>query len=151
MADAGELEVSAVAVSSLELVPAPAEEGARCQTCSYWELLDGSRRSEGARFDEAAKLRRLTAGIRLGGSYASVAFRRSGDDRRAVGYVQFGPISAYPRAQAIRDRYPGLPGSPPPWVVTCLQVVAGPDPLRAASPSRRASAVSRVTMGNRCI
>ncbi|HEX6140108.1 MAG TPA: hypothetical protein VF013_06580, partial [Candidatus Limnocylindria bacterium] len=29
----------------------------------------------------------------------------------------------YPRAQVIRDRYPELPESPAPWVVTCLQVV----------------------------
>jgi hypothetical protein len=41
----------------------------------------------------------------------------------AVGYAQFGPLSAYPRAQSIRERYPDLPESPAPWVVTCLQVV----------------------------
>ena len=46
-------------------------------------------------------------------------------DRAAVGWAQFGPISAYPRAQIIRERYPSLPDSPAPWVVTCLQVVAG--------------------------
>jgi hypothetical protein len=40
----------------------------------------------------------------------------------AVAYAQFGPLSAYPRAQSIRDRYPQLPESPAPWVVTCLQV-----------------------------
>ena len=33
------------------------------------------------------------------------------------------PISAYPRAQIIRERYPALPDSPAPWVVTCLQVM----------------------------
>jgi len=32
-------------------------------------------------------------------------------------------LSAYPRAQLIRDRYPELPESPTPWVITCLQVV----------------------------
>ncbi len=42
----------------------------------------------------------------------------------AIGWAQFGPISAYPRAQVIRDRYPELPDSPAPWVVTCLQVTA---------------------------
>jgi hypothetical protein len=47
------------------------------------------------------------------------------DGDEAIGYAQFGPISAYPRAQVIRDRYPELPQSPPPWVVTCLQVVPG--------------------------
>jgi hypothetical protein len=40
-----------------------------------------------------------------------------------LGYAQFGPISAYPRAQLIRDRYAELPESPAPWVITCLQVV----------------------------
>jgi hypothetical protein len=44
-------------------------------------------------------------------------------DRVAIGWAQFGPISAYPRAQVIRDRYPALPDSPAPWVVTCVQVV----------------------------
>ena len=33
-------------------------------------------------------------------------------DRVAVGWAQFGPISAYPRAQIIRERYPALPDSP---------------------------------------
>ena len=31
-------------------------------------------------------------------------------------------LNAYPRAQSIRDRYPQLPESPAPWVITCLQV-----------------------------
>ncbi|MDQ3880547.1 MAG: hypothetical protein M3295_05705, partial [Chloroflexota bacterium] len=35
------------------------------------------------------------------------------------------------RAQTIRDRYPGLPASPPPYVVTCLQVGSDRD-ARAA-------------------
>ena len=45
-------------------------------------------------------------------------------DGEAVGYAQFGPLSVYPRAQVIRDRYPELPDSPAPWVMTCLQVPA---------------------------
>jgi hypothetical protein len=53
-----------------------------------------------------------------------LAYRTDAVDRTAVGYAQFGPLSAYPRALDIRDRYPGLPESPAPWVVTCLQ--AGP-------------------------
>ncbi len=48
-----------------------------------------------------------------------------------VGYAQFGPLSAYPRAQLIRDRYPDLPESPAPWVLTCLQVVPGAGGPRA--------------------
>jgi hypothetical protein len=53
-----------------------------------------------------------------------LAFRTDAVERTAVGYAQFGPLSAYPRAQDIRDRYPQLPESPAPWVITCLQ--AGP-------------------------
>ena len=51
-----------------------------------------------------------------------LAIRTDAVTREAVGFGQFGPLSAYPRAQAIRDRYPQLPQSPAPWVVTCLQV-----------------------------
>jgi hypothetical protein len=60
------------------------------------------------------------AGTRLAGSYGMVA---EAGDGTVVGYAQFGPLSIYPRAQLIRDRYPDLPESPAPWVVTCLQVV----------------------------
>jgi hypothetical protein len=63
----------------------------------------------------------LMAGARLAGSYGMLATDASGE---VVGYAQFGPISAYPRAQLIRDRYPDLPDAPAPWVLTCLQVVA---------------------------
>jgi hypothetical protein len=65
------------------------------------------------------------AGERLAGAYGMLAWRPAGGDEEAVGWAQFGPISAYPRAQVIRDRYPDLPGSPAPWVITCLQVVPG--------------------------
>src|ERR671916_29219 len=75
-----ELLFSLVDAESFGDIPAPAQPGARWQTCD-----DG--------------------------------------DRYAVGWCQFGPISAYPRAQVIRDRYPELPDSPAPWVITCLQVV----------------------------
>jgi hypothetical protein len=61
-------------------------------------------------------------------------------DRLAVGWCQFGPISAYPRAQVIRDRYPELPDSPAPWVVTCLQVVET-QPDRAAAAKALLTAV----------
>ncbi len=67
------------------------------------------------------------AGERLAGAYGMLAWQSGEDgDRLAVGWCQFGPISAYPRAQVIRDRYPDLPDSPAPWVVTCLQVVRNP-------------------------
>jgi GNAT superfamily N-acetyltransferase len=42
----------------------------------------------------------------------------AGDE--AVGYTQFGPLSAYPRAQHIRELYPQLPSSPLPAVITCI-------------------------------
>ena len=53
-----------------------------------------------------------------------LAYRTDAVERVAIGYAQFGPLSAYPRAQVIRDRYPQLPESPAPWVITCLQVDA---------------------------
>src|SRR4029078_527590 len=72
------------------------------------------------------KLARLRARARLAGAYGMLAWSmdRAGD-RVAVGWAQFGPISRYPRAQGIRERYPSLPDSPAPWVVTCLQVTPG--------------------------
>ena len=72
------------------------------------------------------KRRRLLGARELSGSYAMLAYRTDAVARTAVGYAQFGPLSAYPRAQTIRDRYPQLPDSPAPWVITCLQVVGSP-------------------------
>lgn len=124
-----EFEFVAVDATNLDDIPDPALPGSSCRTCDYWETLDGhraartgdaARTADGAR---ALKLRRLTAASRLGGSYGMLAYRTDAHGTRdAVGYAQFGPISAYPRAQAIRDRYHALPESPPPYVVTCLQV-----------------------------
>jgi len=108
---------------SFDDIPDPAAPGARCQTCGYWERLDGHREppESAVRAAHARKRSRLLAGSRLAGSYAMLAH----DGETPIGYAQFGPISAYPRAQAIRDRYPSLPDSPAPWVITCLQVMAG--------------------------
>jgi hypothetical protein len=104
-------------------IPAPAQPGARCQTCDYWERLEGSRETKEAESARRSKLNALVAGERLAGAYGMLAWQSGEDgDRLAIGWCQFGPISAYPRAQVIRDRYPGLPDSPAPWVVTCLQV-----------------------------
>jgi len=50
------------------------------------------------------------------GSYAKVLLL---DDDPAV-YCQFGPLTAYPRAQRTRDLYPALPDAPLPAVVTCI-------------------------------
>ncbi len=104
-------------------IPAPARPGARCQTCDYWEGVDGSRETDDSDAARSLKMSRLLAGERLAGAYGMLAWRTASDgDRLAVGWAQFGPISAYPRAQVIRDRYPELPDSPAPWVITCLQV-----------------------------
>ena len=112
-------------------IPAPAQRGARCQTCDYWERLDGGRdapRADAADAEARASLkrRRLLAGAGVSGSYGMLAYVTDAVERVAIGYAQFGPLSAYPRAQSIRDRYPQLPESPAPWVITCLQVSADP-------------------------
>jgi hypothetical protein len=115
-------------------IPAPARPGARCQTCDYWERVDGSREAEDSDAARSLKLSRLLAGEKLAGAYGMLAWRTASDgDRLAVGWAQFGPISAYPRAQVIRDRYPELPDSPGPWVITCLQVVETDEDRDAAA------------------
>jgi hypothetical protein len=129
-----ELEFRLVEAASFDCIPSPARAGARCQTCDYWERLDGARDNADTATAREMKLSRLMAGARLAGSYAMLASRAdAAGDGAAVGWAQFGPISAYPRAQVIRDRYPELPGSPAPWVLTCLQVVeeAGRDAIAA--------------------
>ena len=42
------------------------------------------------------------------------------EEEDPVGYAQFGPLSAYPRALRTRDLYPRLPASPLPAVITCI-------------------------------
>lgn len=125
-----DLEFVLLDEASFDDIPVPARPGARCQTCDYWERIDGSRDAPTAG-DGAARVSlkrsRLLAGRAVAGAYAMLAYRTDAVDRVAVGYAQFGPLSAYPRAQVIRDRYPALPESPAPWVVTCLQVVPGGD------------------------
>jgi hypothetical protein len=124
----GNLSFALVDAASFDAIPDPAQPGARCQTCDYWERLDGARTGDDASEPRLAlKRSRLLAGAKLAGAYAMLAHR----DGAAVGYAQFGPMSVYPRAQSIRERYPQLPDSPAPWVVTCLQIVdaLGPDRL----------------------
>jgi len=123
-----ELQFALLDEESFEDIPAPAQPGARCQTCDYWERLDGGREAptEGGHPTARANLKRnrLLAARAVSGAYAMLAYRIDTVARVAVGYAQFGPLSAYPRAQSIRDRYPQLPESPAPWIVTCLQVAA---------------------------
>jgi ribosomal protein S18 acetylase RimI-like enzyme len=46
------------------------------------------------------------------------------DGDEPAGYVQFGPLSAYPRAQRLRELYPQLPAAPLPAVITCIATTA---------------------------
>ena len=122
-----DLEFVLVDEATFDDIPAPARPGARCQTCDYWERIDGTREAPAADATARASLKRsrLLASRDVAGSYGMLAYRRDGDGRSTVGYAQFGPLSAYPRALSIRERYPELPEAPAPWVVTCLQVSAG--------------------------
>jgi ribosomal protein S18 acetylase RimI-like enzyme len=58
--------------------------------------------------------------LAVAGSYAKVLLV---DDEPAA-YSQFGPLTAYPRAQRTRDLYPALPDSPLPAVITCIATTA---------------------------
>jgi ribosomal protein S18 acetylase RimI-like enzyme len=66
------------------------------------------------------KLGLLTRGAGVFGSYAKV-LRRDGE---AAVYCQFGPLTAYPRAQRTRELYPQLPDAPLPAVITCIATTA---------------------------
>jgi hypothetical protein len=66
--------------------------------------------------DVPRKLGLLGRGLAVFGSYAKVLLV---DDEPAA-YTQFGPLSAYPRAQRLRDLYPQLPEAPLPAVITCI-------------------------------
>ena len=66
------------------------------------------------------KLQLLARGLAVFGSYAKVLLL----DGRPAAYAQFGPLSAYPRAQRLRELYPQLPASPAPAVLTCIATTA---------------------------
>jgi ribosomal protein S18 acetylase RimI-like enzyme len=66
------------------------------------------------------KLRLLARGLGVAGSYAKVLLL---EDVPAA-YCQFGPLTAYPRAQRTRDLYPALPDMPLPAVITCIATTA---------------------------
>ena len=74
------------------------------------------RRGPSLASDAPRKLQLLVRGKAVFGSYAKV-LELDGD---AVAYCQFGPLSAYPRAQTVRDLYPKLPSAPLPAVITCI-------------------------------
>jgi ribosomal protein S18 acetylase RimI-like enzyme len=83
----------------------------------------------GSSADAPRKLQLLTRGLAVFGSYAKVLLV---DDEPAA-YAQFGPLSAYPRAQHIRDLYPRLPSAPLPAVIACI----------ATTPSARGQGLGR--------
>jgi len=66
--------------------------------------------------DAPPKLRLLARGLAVFGTYAKVLL----EDDVAAAYAQFGPLTAYPRAQHTRNLYPRLPVSPLPAVITCI-------------------------------
>ena len=66
------------------------------------------------------KLRLLGRGLGVVGSYAKVLLR----DGEPAAYCQFGPLTAYPRAQRTRELYPALPDAPLPAVITCIATTA---------------------------
>ena len=70
--------------------------------------------------DAPRKLQLLGRGLGVAGSYAKVLLRNADP---AV-YAQFGPLTAYPRAQRTRDLYPALPDAPLPAVITCIATTA---------------------------
>jgi ribosomal protein S18 acetylase RimI-like enzyme len=70
--------------------------------------------------DAPPKVRLLLRGQGVFGSYAKVLLV---DDEPAA-YAQFGPLSAYPRAQRTRELYPQLPDAPLPAVITCIATTA---------------------------
>jgi len=70
--------------------------------------------------DAPRKLQLLGRGLAVFGSYAKVLE----EDGETVAYCQFGPLSAYPRAQRVRDLYRQLPSSPLPAVITCIATTA---------------------------
>ncbi len=62
------------------------------------------------------KLTLLGRGLAVFGTYAKVLLL----DGEPAAYVQFGPLSAYPRALRLRELYPQLPDAPLPAVITCV-------------------------------
>ena len=70
--------------------------------------------------DAPRKLGLLGRGLAVFGSYAKVLLA----DDVPTAYAQFGPLSAYPRAQRLRELYPQLPDAPLPAVITCIASTA---------------------------
>jgi hypothetical protein len=73
------------------------------------------------RAEAPRKLQLLGPRAGVFGSYAKVLWSTTSRPR----YAQFGPLSAYPRAQRTRDLYPQLPDAPLPAVITCIATTRG--------------------------
>jgi ribosomal protein S18 acetylase RimI-like enzyme len=95
-------------------------EGDSSSTPSFNPLAPSIDTSDAAGADEPRKLRLQSRGRGVFGSYAKVLLRQA----EPSVYAQFGPLSAYPRAQQIRDLYPRLPQAPLPAVITCVATAA---------------------------
>ncbi len=54
-----DLSFELVDEASFEEIPAPALPGARCQTCDYWERIDGGREAPEADASDASARARL--------------------------------------------------------------------------------------------
>jgi GNAT superfamily N-acetyltransferase len=85
--------------------------------------------------DQPRKLQLLGRGLAVFGTYAKVLEL----DGRPAAYVQFGPLSAYPRAQRLRELYRQLPSAPLPAVITCISTT--PEARRAGHARRLIAAV----------
>ena len=85
-------------------------------TPAYNPFAPGLRETPSPGADMPRKLRLLGRGRVVFGSYAKVLLLEG----EPAGYAQFGPLSAYPRAQQIRSLYPRLPQAPLPAVITCV-------------------------------
>jgi ribosomal protein S18 acetylase RimI-like enzyme len=68
---------------------------------------------------QPTKLRLLTRQLPISGPMGWILLAQG----EPVAYCQAGPLSAFPRAQRLRDRYPDLPSTPPPAVLTCISVI----------------------------
>ena len=54
----GDLTFALVDAASFAEIPLPAQPGARCQSCDYWERLDGSRAVAEEEADSRSALKR---------------------------------------------------------------------------------------------
>ena len=88
-----DLELVLLEEAAFDDIPDPAQPGARCQTCDYWERLDGGREAPAAEATDATaraslKRQRLLGARDLSGSYAMLAYRTDAVARTAIGYAQ---------------------------------------------------------------